>query len=56
MASNGKQRLPLQGVSEESKQARKRKIKALKKAVASGKYSIHTEDIVLNVLREVIQP
>lgn len=55
MASNGKKRISAQGASQESQQERRRKIRALKKAVASGSYNIHTEDIVLNVLREVLQ-
>lgn len=54
MASNGKKRAPAQGLPYESLQERRRKIRALKQAVATGSYSIHTEDIVLNVLREVL--
>jgi len=55
MASNGKKRVSSGGDSHESQRERRRKILELKKAVASGSYSIHTEDIVLNVLREVLQ-
>lgn len=55
MASNGKKRAPANGMPNESLQERRRKVRALKKAVASGSYNIHTEDIVLNVLREVLQ-
>ena len=55
MASNGKKRAPAQGLPHESQQERRQKIRALKKAVDSGNYAIHTEDIVLNVLREVLQ-
>ncbi len=55
MASNGKKRIPPQGQSEESRIARQRRVLAIKQAVNSGSYSIHTEDIVLNVLREVLQ-
>ncbi len=56
MASNGKKRISAQEVDREKQQERRLRIKALKKAVAAGTYSIHKEDIVLNVLREVLQP
>ena len=54
MARNGKKRLSAEP-SQECLQARRRKIESLKQAVNDGSYSIHTEDLVLNVLREVMR-
>ncbi len=56
MARNGKTRISSQAAGVDYSQARRRKIHAIKSAVASGDYAIHVEDIVLGVLREVLEP
>jgi anti-sigma28 factor (negative regulator of flagellin synthesis) len=56
MARNGKTRITSQTACADYSLARRRKISAIKSAVASGAYAIHIEDIVLGVLREVLEP